>query len=553
MILSLTSNVYAEENPEINITQISISNDSMRIDWTPIANITGYNVIYKDKNKNQITKNFISKNNSFDTLKNYKNVAYIEILGVMEGGKTVQKGIELEQSNGFPLDVNPVILGASIIDGKTKIVINPDLIPESISVIVDGTEYPVDINTGYIEKEFLGKKRFLCKVVLKSSRTIYGTLEEEFIDMKNVTPEKTECSLYGRNMFEGGYVQYLTDAGNAFMVKTMDEFMQETGSFILDGTNEFTVSLPEGTRYIKIIGVDDGPELIDDLAQPFDTQLAAHVEAHPFLPYTFAFESNHKDEEETEDCYLIPKIKMNDETFLNILVNGQMVYQDLSTKSVGSIKVPLRIGENQISLIAHTLDGQSDMRTFIVTRNKQEIPLWSEVAPIVSDEIEEITMSFEKDYDGLIVSMPYVYIAGTVTGATSMLVNGVDLNLDINGNFEAQVSLKEGNNVVSIKAINDTGGMYTKELNIVYEVPNLIIDVNDLKEIDKEYKKIPENEEQIDTLEETDSIPTYDEILENPGSNNEAFIYAVLIASFLLLIIILLNYRSYKRRKNKDN
>ncbi|MBP3886878.1 MAG: alkaline phosphatase family protein [Cellulosilyticum sp.] len=92
------------------------------------------------------------------------------------------------------------------------------------------------------------------------------------------------------------------------------------------------------------------------------------------------------------------------------------------------------------------------------------------------EQAPEITITTPKD--NAIVYEEVIAIEGVVKPVGQLTINDESIPLEENGNFKAEVSLNKGENIITLKAINEAGQITEKQLHIMYKLREDIPDGN---------------------------------------------------------------------------
>lgn len=530
--------VYADSD-SIEIEQISVSDKALYISWYPLENTTGYNVKYYNSKKENVFTDFVGKNECISNISDYSNISTIEIIGAKKDGTTNTKGINIKTYKGYPLNVDPVILGCSNEDNGRKVVINPELNLTSLR-IYNGSWKDVSLKDYLISKGGTGKYTLLAEATLLNGRKVYGIYSGGNISEKELEAPKPECMIKDRAINDGILGYKIDNAPSTVTFNIYNELSEKIDSQVISNINgEFFLPLPENSAKVLILKADNGIDFTDviysdGILQPLNIS-EKHLLEHEPEPNEFLFEVNHPATSISNEPFLYPKIVLGKQTLLDIVINSNITYKNLSIENMEKLYIPLFEGDNNISMIAHTLDGQTSTRSFIVTyknKNAQRV-----------DELlnQDMSISFIGIENNATITTSQPIIAGHITGGTNLLVNDIAIDLDVNNDFEFAANLKEGINSLEFKIVGPRDKTYSQILTLTYKVPDLITGVTNLQDGTKKYKELPKQETVEENAEETE-LPSYEDVLEKDDS---AWIYGgICILGFIILgIIIIRNYK----------
>lgn len=142
-------------------------------------------------------------------------------------------------------------------------------------------------------------------------------------------------------------------------------------------------------------------------------------------------------------------------TKLDFYLNGEVVEtKDMTANEIFNIEIgDLEKGKNEVYIKARTEDGQNTKKTQVY-----------EV--LYKDEKPKLDIS--EPADRATVSSPEVTIKGTTDKEVLIKVNDLPVVVDVNGNFDSTVRLKEGDNSISVKAEDIAGNVEGKTLTVTY-------------------------------------------------------------------------------------
>ena len=139
-----------------------------------------------------------------------------------------------------------------------------------------------------------------------------------------------------------------------------------------------------------------------------------------------------------------------------VTVNGVNATVDLTAKTW---KLPLTLteGPNNLTVVAKDLAGN---------KNTTKVTVYLDTHPPV------ITVTTPSGTGPTLTNKLYYTIKGKVTYTTALTVNGQPVQFGTDGNFSANVSLKEGSNTITIKAHEEGSGVYMTDsfFDVFFEV-----------------------------------------------------------------------------------
>ena len=106
------------------------------------------------------------------------------------------------------------------------------------------------------------------------------------------------------------------------------------------------------------------------------------------------------------------------------------------------------------------------------TQNNQGAPVTTiptaKPLPSPIPAVSQITLALTSPSDKSTVTVASVVVKGHTVPAADIFVNDTEVTADAGGNFTAQVSLDEGDNIVTVTA-NDSNGSYAeKDFTVTY-------------------------------------------------------------------------------------
>lgn len=135
-----------------------------------------------------------------------------------------------------------------------------------------------------------------------------------------------------------------------------------------------------------------------------------------------------------------------------VTVAGISASVDAAGKFVAEVE--LKMGENKLAVSATGLTGKTASVTVAVKRKKKE------------DGAPELML--KEPNDGTKTSSEKITVAGTAKNAEKAAVNGEEVKLGDDGAFSTSVTLKSGENMISVSASNDKGST-SVSVKVIYE------------------------------------------------------------------------------------
>lgn len=238
-------------------------------------------------------------------------------------------------------------------------------------------------------------------------------------------------------------------------------------------------------------------------------------------------------------------MKINSQSRVDIVVNKQIVYQGVSSNNIDKISIPLLEGENEVIIRAYDNHGNYKIfSTLIMCVDQEELKRQKKRAG-------GLDLQLANDYESMIYNSDTVKIRGTVVNGDSLTANGNPVELDANGNFTFVFKMREGTNYLTLEAKGGNDETIRQKLTLKYVVNKNIINVNDIKAIDRPTRIIPENYEPKKKEQEIENyvneIPTERQIEETEKD------YTSLIISIVAIFVCVgLTVYSYFLRKKEQ-
>lgn len=528
----------------MNLTKIAVKNDSMYVYWDRLVGMTGYNVHLLDAKNNTIDKLIVDKEYNFVEIENYKskNIKKIEIIGVKSDSSTVTTGYKIQYYNGYPLDIHRVILGTYEDSGYIYPVFNPSLSVKSSNLIVNKRMYPV--SDGKSKISVSNKYTILAEVNLSDGTTVYGTYTGEKIKEENYMAKQIPCAFVSRGVNESE-IAYKINSKESLKITFYDVSGQsiKTEELVKDG-DIYKTELPDNAYIAELsIGQENLVDKIRKNGEIQDFELSkTHIESHQ-SENVFEGAVNHKETSSSSLPYEKLKLLLGKETLADIAVNGEVIYKRISAGDVEDMYLPLSVGDNNISIIVYTLDGKTQTKQFIVSYLQNS----SGVESILSAPPQIV---FKNDYNNKTVSQNNIVFSGNILGGNILSVNDNYIDLDIDMNFSFKTNLKPGENRFVFNIYNESNLVYSEVVNVTYNLQDIITNVNTIREVDKQYKYIPDdraNDTSINALAPVESeAPTYEEVLENNAS--DLFVPIIIFVAIVVLVVVLIIPTVLKKR-----
>jgi len=238
-------------------------------------------------------------------------------------------------------------------------------------------------------------------------------------------------------------------------------------------------------------------------------------------------------------------MKINSQSRVDIVVNKQIVYQGVTSNNIDKISIPLLEGENEVIIRAYDNHGNYKIfSTLIMCVDQEELKRQKKRAG-------GLDLQLANDYESMIYNSDTVKIRGTVVNGDSLTANGNPVELDANGNFTFVFKMREGTNYLTLEAKGGNDETIRQKLTLKYVVNKNIINVNDIKAIDRPTRIIPEDydpkkkEQEIENY--VNEIPTERQIEETEKD------YTSLIISIVAIFVCVgLTVYSYFLRKKEQ-
>lgn len=238
-------------------------------------------------------------------------------------------------------------------------------------------------------------------------------------------------------------------------------------------------------------------------------------------------------------------MKINSQSRVDIVVNKQIVYQRVTSNNIDKISIPLLEGENEVIIRAYDNHGNYKIfSTLIMCVDQEELKRQKKRAG-------GLDLQLANDYESMIYNSDKVKIRGTVVNGDSLTANGNPVELDANGNFTFVFKMREGTNYLTLEAKGGNDETIRQKLTLKYVVNKNIINVNDIKAIDRPTRIIPEDYEPKKKEQEIENyvneIPTERQIEETQKD------YTSLIISIVAIFVCVgLTVYSYFLRKKEQ-
>lgn len=238
-------------------------------------------------------------------------------------------------------------------------------------------------------------------------------------------------------------------------------------------------------------------------------------------------------------------MKINSQSRVDIVVNKQIVYQGVTSNNIDKISIPLLEGENEVIIRAYDNHGNYKIfSTLIMCVDQEELKRQKKRAG-------GLDLQLANDYESMIYNSDKVKIRGTVVNGDSLTANGNPVELDANGNFTFVFKMREGTNYLTLEAKGGNDETIRQKLTLKYVVNKNIINVNDIKAIDRPTRIIPEDYEPKKKEQEIENyvneIPTERQIEETQKD------YTSLIISIVAIFVCVgLTVYSYFLRKKEQ-
>ena len=342
-------------------------------------------------------------------------------------------------------------------------------------------------------------------------------------------------------------IEYMLDSSETVYITFFNSGNQQlsaTKEFVKNSEGIYSTTLPK-EAYSVII--NNGLESFTDTIRDKNGNFVAfsipesHTERHNpkcVLEGTI----NHQTTSTVNKPYAKVMLELGEMTLMDMVVNGEIIYKQMTDNDMKNLYIPLNKGSNTVSIVVYTLDGDSQTKSFIINYEEGKT---SDIDDIVKSDP---SITFDTNWNNKTVQNASVTFSGQIFGGDILSVNGTNINLTIDMKFSFKAGLKEGENrfVFSIK--NENGQVYNETVTIKYVVPDLITDVDSLQNIDREYKEKPEENVSVQNEETEEYVPTYEEMLS--GDMTDMYIFAAMgITIFVLIAIITIQIIRNKKKK----
>ncbi len=84
----------------------------------------------------------------------------------------------------------------------------------------------------------------------------------------------------------------------------------------------------------------------------------------------------------------------------------------------------------------------------------------------------QITLTVTTPQNGAQVATPTITVIGKTVANADVSINDADLKADAAGNFTTTIALEEGDNYVSVTAVDDSGQVAEQEITVTYTPAN---------------------------------------------------------------------------------
>ena len=200
----------------------------------------------------------------------------------------------------------------------------------------------------------------------------------------------------------------------------------------------------------------------DTLTGAFSVQLSRMVNGIAGLPTVFEFDS-------VPTFASITGMTMPDKT----LINEASLALTYSTK--GPVNITVTNQNNlQAEAVPFTLDGEGlcsiplneGQNRLILTADAKDGASASTEIRLVSDTRAPL-LRVMQDWDGLATDVDFLRFSGNTDKDATVFINGQEQEINLLGNFTAEVSLKEGANTVEVAASDKAGNTVQYAANIL--------------------------------------------------------------------------------------
>jgi hypothetical protein len=144
-----------------------------------------------------------------------------------------------------------------------------------------------------------------------------------------------------------------------------------------------------------------------------------------------------------------------------VTINGKDA--DLDRDGNFSAEIFLKMGKNEITVVAVDTQGQKGTQTFTIERQKQLVAKQEVTPPVIT------IVSPDRKKGTEFITTSKIVVAGKATaesGISDITINGKDANLDKDGNFSAEILLKMGENEITVVAIDTQGQTGTQTFKV---------------------------------------------------------------------------------------
>ncbi|MBR2402246.1 MAG: hypothetical protein IKB01_05735, partial [Lachnospiraceae bacterium] len=154
---------------------------------------------------------------------------------------------------------------------------------------------------------------------------------------------------------------------------------------------------------------------------------------------TVVFNTPSQTNKENAECSVI----LDDSYFIEIYLEDKLVEKtDLYEIGEYEFNIPISAGNNYIT--AYIVDVKGNKKSY---------------STIISRDIAAPVLNLTKDYDMVSTTDDVINISGSVYDYKVLTINGVQINVEENGNFSFDYSLLDGNNNIVIIALDNVGNV----------------------------------------------------------------------------------------------
>ncbi len=170
---------------------------------------------------------------------------------------------------------------------------------------------------------------------------------------------------------------------------------------------------------------------------------------------------------------------------IDVLVNGQQA--DLSEQGRFSSVVPLKIGQNKITVLAIDVFKNKATTQFAVNREagKAAVMKAETIPPKITITAPDITRAVS--VVAKTVKVTVTGIAESKSGIMDVSVNGQDAELDEQGRFSTAIPLKVGQNTITVTATDVLENKSTKQFAVNREAGIITAAIREVSPIDTEF------------------------------------------------------------------